>query len=292
MTLVLRPRGVAALRLDLSMLRADAVPTRTLDQWLRLRTYDAATGEPAGQLGEWFTITGSTADPRLRIEADCGRCVGLGRGQRGGRLTIEGHAGDCLAAEMRGGEILVAGLAGHYVATGLRGGRISIRGDAGDFLGGPVRGGRRGMRGGVIWVGGDVGGAAGWRMRRGLMLLSGSAAGRLAREMVAGTIVLLGRGADDAGWGMRRGTLLLCGCRPELAAERFSPQLPAASGFPELLGDLLSDELARHAARWGEDALQAWPRAWRTRRWQRRQGDLAVGGLGEILMGTPSERGC
>ena len=63
-------------------------------------------------------------------------------GMTGGKVTVGGNAGECIAQNMAGGEIVIKGDA--YILTGLnmKGGKITIEGDAvmpgADMTGGEI----------------------------------------------------------------------------------------------------------------------------------------------------------
>lgn len=299
MSLTLTLRQQPSDRLDLSAVRADAVVGCTLDQVRRLPVRAFSNANDEACLGDWFDVHGSTEQPRVVIDEDGGRLDGLGFGQRHGTLIVEGNAGDFVGREMRGGAIVVRGHGGHFAGAKLRGGTLHIAGGAGDYAAGAPRGERTGMRGGVLWIGGDVGRGCGLRQRRGLVVVQGAAAGRLAEGMIAGTIVLGRDPGAELGWGMRRGTVVLMrmGADGEerepggttTDERRFSRGYPVDRGVIDLLGRALVDADAEYRALTGlepcdfggrllSDAeLQTHRRAW-----QRRIGDRTVGGQGEI----------
>ncbi len=128
-----------------------------------------------------------------------------------------------------------------------------------------------GMTHGELVVEGDVGARAGVgdRLRRGLIVVRGSVGPLCGARMGAGTIVVGGEVGAGAGAAMRRGTLV--------AAGRSMVPLPgfADCGVHELMVQRL---LARILVNEGFGELADRVRA--LRRWQ---GDLAVGGRGEIF---------
>jgi formylmethanofuran dehydrogenase subunit C len=132
------------------------------------------------------------------------------------------------------------------------------------------------MREGVILVEGSTGDDAGLQMRRGVIAISGSAGVGLGRGMMAGTIVALGNVGSRAGAGMKRGTLVL----PALDRDSLDHLLPTFALAGSFSLPFLS-LYARQIRDWGFTV----PQAVFTARLERYNGDLAVGGQGEILVG-------
>lgn len=220
------------------------------------------------------------------IRGDC-RCMdGLGNRMTGGTLVIDGHAGDRLGAEIRGGTILVAGDAGHDACEGMRGGTVAITGNCGDRLGGPLPGERSGIRGGDVIIAGNVGSRACHRMRRGTVWIAGDAGDYLAPQMIAGTILVQGKISSHWGVGMRRGSLLFASVPDCESGASLSPSRNLELSFLPLVWNHLRSlqiGLAEACAplerpRWLSLAIPS------TRWVERRIGDLATRGKGEILV--------
>jgi formylmethanofuran dehydrogenase subunit C len=149
-----------------------------------------------------------------------------------------------------------------YIGFKMTRGSITIAGDAGDFLG-------ANLQKGTIICQGNAGDRVGDQMRRGLILIDGNAGDYLASRMIAGTIGVYGKVGQYIGFNMKRGTLLLtqkptlhatiqdCGTHtlPFLAL-LFASFKPLTSAFNQV----------------------------KSQRVQRFGGDLACGGVGEILV--------
>jgi formylmethanofuran dehydrogenase subunit C len=149
-----------------------------------------------------------------------------------------------------------------YIGYKMSRGSITIQGDAGDFLG-------ANLQKGTIICQGNAGDRVGDQMRRGLILVDGNAGDYVASRMIAGTIGVYGKVGSYIGFNMKRGTLLLtqkpalhatiqdCGTHtlPFLAL-LFASFKPLASVFNQV----------------------------KSQRVQRFGGDLACGGVGEILV--------
>ena len=229
-------------------------------------------GKESLALAELFTIAPHT-DDELRFEGDLSHCDRIGWQLGGGRIRIEGPAGDYLGAGMSAGEIIASGHAGLLAACEMSGGRLDIGGNAGDFAASPLPGSMDGMRGGTLLVRGSVGARFGDRMRRGSALVFGDAGDFLASRMVAGTIAVAGSVGAHAAHGMRRGTVVLASATPT--------PLPT---FAETVYDfgviwaLLSRDLARAGGPFAA-LVAARPR--------RLVGDLASDGKGELLLVNP-----
>ncbi len=149
-----------------------------------------------------------------------------------------------------------------YIGFKMTRGSITITEDAGDFLGAS-------MQKGTIICRGNAGDRVGDQMRRGLILVDGNAGDYVASRMIAGTIGVYGKVGSLIGFNMKRGTLLLmqkptlhatiqdCGTHtlPFLAL-LYASFKPLASAFNQV----------------------------KSQRVQRYGGDLACGGVGEILV--------
>lgn len=149
-----------------------------------------------------------------------------------------------------------------YIGFKMSRGSITVAGDAGDFLGAS-------LQKGTIICQGNAGDRVGDQMRRGLILIDGNAGDYVASRMIAGTIGVYGKVGNYIGFNMKRGTLLLtqkpnlhatlqdCGTHtlPFLAL-LFASFKPLASAFNQI----------------------------NSQRVQRFGGDLACGGVGEILL--------
>ena len=238
-----------------------------------------AIGRERSAVGEWFKVATQTSNSdRLVFTGDCGMLCGIGSDLAEGEVIVEGPAGAQLGRRMAGGTIRVQGNAGALAATAMRGGRIEIDGDAGDYLGGPRRGERTGMRGGRVVVRGDAGQGTGHRMRRGTILIHGSTGPCCGLEMVAGTIATARIDSTDVGFGMRRGTILIYVTTAASPFPTVTPCFASPTAAPAVFMKLLLDELRpdlpnEHATRQDRHPDS----------WQRSIGDLAAGGLGEII---------
>ena len=227
-------------------------------------------GNRQGVLGDWFRVEISDgAEHRLVMAGSDDRLDDVGAGMTRGELVVEGDVGARAGVGMSGGRISIEGSAGTGAGTAMSGGELRIAGDAGDHLGTALPGERQGMREGILIVEGSAGACVGDRLRRGLIVVRGSVGPFCGARMGAGTVVVGGEIGAGAGAAMRRGTIV--------AAGRSTVPLPgfADCGVHELtVQRLLARALAKHGVGELADRVRA------LRRWQ---GDLAVGGRGEIL---------
>lgn len=219
-------------------------------------------------LAEFFAIM-KRDDDALVLEGDLSRVDRIGWQMEGGTLIVDGHAGDYAGGAMRGGELRIRGSARDLAACEMAGGLLTIDGDVGDFAAGTLPGSMDGMRGGTLIVRGHAGARFGDRMRRGSALIFGDAGDFLAARMVAGTIALAGRCGAHPAYGMRRGSVVFAGAAP---AE--SPTFVPAVADAPVFWQLLARDLARHGG-----VFESLP----SRRIERRLGDLAAGGKGELI---------
>lgn len=170
-------------------------------------------GNCAGELGDWFAVSGDVADGEVLIEGNCASFKGLGAGMSRGRLGVKGSAGSCVGAGMSGGEIHVEGDAGDAAGSAMSGGLLRVAGSVGAQAGGLLTNGTR-MRGGTILVGGAAGDRVGARMRRGLIAVRGGVGTLAGMDMRAGTILIFGPAANRPGVGMKRGTVTFFANQP------------------------------------------------------------------------------
>jgi len=273
MSLSLTWRAATALPVDGSVLRPETFLDSMADQ---ARRTPLGVGNTMVEMGELFQVEGTSGDDRLTIEGDLGHVHGLGREMSRGHLVLRGDVGPQLGAEMTGGTIEVEGSVGDWAGAEIRGGLITIRGDTGSFLGAAYPGSRLGMRDGAILIEGSAGDDAGLQMRRGLIAIRGGAGAGLGRSMVAGTVIVLGSVGRRIGAGMKRGTLVL----PSLTRppeEHLLPTFARAGRFRPAFLTLYYQQLAA----WGFSVPRSVSSAWL----DRYNGDMVVGGRGEILAG-------
>ncbi|HEY2253059.1 MAG TPA: formylmethanofuran dehydrogenase subunit C, partial [Planctomycetaceae bacterium] len=225
-------------------------------------------------LAEFFDVVGSAAaDDHLVWVGDCSKVKLIAAGWRTGKVTVDGHAGMHLGAEMQGGEVIVRGNVGDWAGAEMKGGRIRVHGSAGNCVGAVYRGGRRGMTGGEIFIDGNAGNELGHTLRRGLIAVRGSAGDGIGFNMLAGTILVFGAAGIRPGAGMRRGTIGLLGPGPA------PPLLPTFKftclDRPEFLRVYLV-HLRRHGFPVPDECFSA--------DYRRYNGDFLELGKGEILV--------
>ena len=256
-------------RLDLSPLVPDRLAG--LDA-TAIAAIELAGGNRRLRVGDLFTIaTGDPAD--LSIRNACDKLDFIGRDMAGGTITVEGDAGAYVGFGLRGGGIHVRGSVGPWVGAEMHRGVIEVDGSAGDFAAGAIPGETKGVHGGLVIIHGDAGHRAGDRMRRGILVIEGSVGSHAGSRMIAGTVAALGEAVGPyPGFGMRRGSLILSS-----APERLSPTFADCGehdlGFLKLLPQVVGDRSTRLAELWAMP-----PRV------HRFAGDLAAGGMGEILI--------
>lgn len=262
----LRAKQVPALRVDLRGVTPGSLAAQSL---VEIEHISVGYGNAVVPLAEFFYIA-PRADEMLVFAADLARFDRVGWQMDGGRMIVEGAAGDYVGAAMRGGELTVQGNAGALAACEMSGGTLVIGGNVGDFAASTLPGSMDGMRGGTLVVKGNAGERFGDRMRRGSAVVFGHVGDFLASRMVAGTIAIGGRPAAHVGYGMRRGSVVFAGTAPD-AAPGFVPAIAAVPVFWQLL----ARDLARHGGVFSGLA---------GRRIERRLGDLADSGKGELIV--------
>lgn len=263
----LQLRRAPALRLDLRGITPAALAG--LDA-VAIGRLPVGCGHARVPLAEFFDVLADGVDG-LVLEGDLSRVDRIGWQMEGGRLVVEGSAGDQAGGGMRGGELRIKGHAGLLLGCEMAGGALVVEGDAGDFGASTLPGSMDGMRGGTMVVKGRVGDRFGDRMRRGTVVVFGDAGDFFASRLVAGTLLLGGKAGAHAGYAMRRGSLVLAGGRDAAAVpSTFVPAGAEAAVFWQLL----ARNLARHGG-----PFEALPR----RPIERHLGDRAVGGKGELI---------
>ncbi len=135
----------------------------------------------------------------------------VGERMAGGRIFVQGRAGDYLGQGMAAGGIVAEGC-GDYAFRNMRSGWGVILGDAGKFCG-------LGNSGGRIAVRGDCGERAGWLMHDGSLRIRGEADDYLGLLMSGGEIIVQGRAGKRAGWRMKGGSIKAGGYGPEAATD-------------------------------------------------------------------------
>ena len=273
MSLTLKWRAATTLPVDGSPLRPECFLEQAAGVAARM---SVRVGNSPVELGELFEVQGERGDECLTLEGDLEHVHGLARGMSLGKLIVRGNAGPELGAEMRSGAIDVEGSAGDWAGAELRGGVMRIRGSAGAYLGAAYPGSRLGMREGVILVEGSAGDEVGCLMRRGLIAIRGAVGAGLGHGMIAGTILVLGNAGRRIGAGMKRGTLVV----PGLALPPDDVVLPTFTHAGRFRSPFLA-VYYRQLAQWRFPVSAAISSAWL----ERYNGDLVVGGQGEILAG-------
>lgn len=228
-------------------------------------------GNRRQKLSDLFTIEGDEAQ-ELVIRNSSKYLYGIGTGMSSGSLRVEGDAGDYLGHNMRNGFIEVTGSAGHWTASGQHNGVIVVNRNCGDFSGAALPGDRQGMRGGTLLVRGNSGDRAGDHLRRGYILIEGNAGAYCGSRMVAGTIAVLGKAGPKAGYAMKRGTLLLCEVPDELPVTLSDCGEHNLGFLPLLLKSFAPLNTRFNELNTGNHRVR------------RYAGDLAVDGMGELLV--------
>lgn len=249
-------------------------------------------------VGDLFRVSGESTGQRIVFQGDCRMLDCLAAEQCNGEIIVEGNVGVLCGRGMRGGRLVIEGNAGDYLGSTMRGGRIVVTGSAGNRVGAPLRGERTGMRGGEIVIAGNAGGEVAMNLRRGWILVAGSVGAGCGHGMVAGTVVCDRIRSERLAVRMRRGSIL---CReivsPENTSESdfdlgvtagiFGLPYPAhevalrlMSRFIALCGEEFKGDLGEPIRRIASIAPEGW---------LRRQGDLSVDGMGEILI--PNSQG-
>ena len=205
--LILTQKQPATVRLDFSSIQPIRLAKMSLTQ---IAAMPLQCGNRSSTLADWFQISGSPSE-HIRIELK--------------ELKL-----DNVAQDMRGGTIHVSGDVGHAAGAGMLGGRVIIEGNAGDRTAAisPVSGAA--MRGGVLMIGGNAGDFLAQRMRRGVIYVRSDAGCDGADRMIAGTIVAMGQIGDGWADGMKRGSIILPS-QPNEVSPKWKAKLSDSSKF-------------------------------------------------------------
>jgi formylmethanofuran dehydrogenase subunit C len=256
--------------LELEVLTPDNLAVRTRREIQALPIFH---GKRQLRLEEFFDIEGEESE-ELEIFGATRQLKSIGRHMTRGRLTIHGNVGMHVGAGMRGGEIEVHGDAGDWLGAEMNGGLIRVHGNAGGQVGAAYRGSTSGMRKGTIVIDGSAGIEVGTRMRRGTIVVRGPVRDFAGLEMKGGTIVLLSGGEQRTGAWMKRGTIISLVPLPLLPTFTF-----ACSYNPDMLR-LLGQFLTRLGISIPCDS-QDGP-------YDLYAGDTSIPGNGEVLIWRPN----
>jgi len=222
------------------------------------------------QVGDLFKISGRDKN-NLRILSDSPRLDYIAAEMTQGHVTVEGNTGAYAGAEMKAGKLTIIGDTGDYTGAGLSNGNITIHGNAGNFLGAALVGERQGMRGGSIIVKGDAGDRVADRLRRGTIIIRGKCGDYCASRMIAGSVAVLGKAGNNAGYNMKRGSLLF---------KQKPASIPATFNNNGKIDLPFLRLFFQHLQQIDEDL----PRLSKKINIRRYLGDVACGGMGEILI--------
>jgi formylmethanofuran dehydrogenase subunit C len=262
----LRLRQPPALRLDLRGLTPLALGALAAADVERT---PVGHGNRLLPLADFFNVS-PRDDDTLVFEGDLARCDRVGWQMNGGRLVVDGAAGDYTGGCMTAGEITVWGHSGALAACEMAGGTLTVEGSVGDFAASILPGSPDGMRGGQLVVRGGAGARLGDRMRRGTVVVFGDVGDFVASRLVAGTIAVGGRPGAHGGHAMRRGSVVFAGSAPEPL-----PTFVSAISEVPVFWQLLARDLARHGGPFGSLP---------SRRIERHLGDLGADGKGEWIV--------
>lgn len=258
------------MRIDMRWLSAALNQSCTVDQ---VNSRHVFIGNEKIDIGDLFDISGQKFSGPVMLENSNDKMDYMGSGLTAGHsLEVAGNCGHYAGANMAGGTLTIKGNTLDFTASSMQAGIIKICGHCGNYAGGAPGGAKKGMCGGTLLVHGNSGNFTGNLMRRGTIMVEGDIGDYCASRMIAGTITNLGAIGRQAGINMRRGTLLLPGKPADMAAG-FKDYGRHNLGFLTLL----LDELHRFESKF--QSLHPM-----RRRVQRYQGDLAVGGQGELLV--------
>lgn len=254
-------------RIDMRSLTPHQLAKKTNKEIAALPLYH---GNRKIQVGDLFKISGRDKS-NLHILSDSHKLDYIGAANTQGDITVEGMTGAYAGTEIKAGNLIIIGDAGDYAGAGLVKGNITIHGNAGDFLGAALVGERQGMRGGSIIVKGNAGDRVADRLRRGTIIIRGKCGDYCASRMIAGSVAVLGKAGNNAGYNMKRGSLLF---------KRKPASFPATFNTNGQIDLPFMRLFFQHLQQVDKDL----PLLSKKINIHRYLGDIACGGLGEILI--------
>jgi formylmethanofuran dehydrogenase subunit C len=267
MSLTLSIRAKTSIPVEIEGIVPDRLHDKSLAEIERLAIYH---GNRKLGLAELFSVSGDASDGRIDLEGELSGVHMIGHGLNRGQIHVHGNAG----RHVSGGRIKVDGNAGDFAGCDMHGGLIHVAGNAGHKIGAAYPGSKKGMTDGTILIGGDVGSEVGASMRRGTLVVGGSCDDALGFNMIAGSILVFGSGGARPGAGMRRGTIGLFGTAPT----KLLPTFRAAGRFQPLFLRLLFREIAHLGFQVDQELLAA--------ELLLSHGDLVALGKGEVWTRT------
>ncbi|MDW3094965.1 MAG: formylmethanofuran dehydrogenase subunit C [Gammaproteobacteria bacterium] len=263
-------KGSTQMRIDMRWLSEALNQSSSADQ---VKSHSIFIGNQQIPIGDLFDISADDFSDSVVLENSHDKMDYIGfELQAKHKIKVEGDCGHYTGAQLAGGKLKIKGNTLDYTASNMRKGIIKIDGNCGHYAGSAMAGTKKGMSGGTLLVHGNSGDFTGDLMRRGLIMVEGDIGDYCASRMIAGTITNLGGIGKQVGVGMRRGTLLLPH-KPEDMSTGFKDYGRHNLGYLTLL----LHELRRFESRF--QSLHPM-----RRRVQRYQGDIAVGGQGELLV--------
>lgn len=226
-------------------------------------------GKEQVALGDLCKVSPS-ADGAEHWQGELERLDGIGTGNTGREIRIEGTVGNRVGCAMLSGSIRIRGNAGNDLGVDMAGGSIVVVGSSGSRTGGFSPGSKRGMRGGTLVVTGDAGPEAGQKMRRGLLAVGGKVGTGAGNLMIAGTLIA-GDLTDNFGQGLKRGSII-SKTRPAHLPVWFGPAVNVQISFTGMFARALSLLVAREKFAFLFNS-----------RWQRANGDRRERNQGELL---------
>ena len=166
------------------------------------------SGHPGSYLKSYAE---SHPDSHSKSHSEMQAASHIGERMTGGKIMVQGRAGDYLGQEMKGGGIIASGCR-DYAFRNMRGGYGVVRGDAGKFTG-------LGNCSGRIAVLGSCKERAGWLMSGGSLHVRGDCGEYLGILMSGGRITVKGKAGRRAGWRRKGGSIKAASYGPESAED-------------------------------------------------------------------------
>jgi len=219
MTVTLIPKEPFKVLIDAKCITPDEFAGKSLEEISFLEVYE---GNLVRKLGDLFVIKGDPEDnvdeTQIVIEGDVWKVCRIGEKMSGGCILIKGSAGHYLGRWMQGGRIEVRGNVRSWLGAEMQDGAIEVFGNAGSFVGGRLRGkvGKKGMKKGYIIIHGSAGARVGHGMVKGTIIIDGNSGPFPGSEMMGGKILIRGDCEGKAGANMIGGSVVICGRLPSV----------------------------------------------------------------------------
>lgn len=227
--ILLTPRCRFTVPVEAEAITPENLNAKTLAEIRHLSVWEGNRELALNDLFEVDMIGSEEGEAQVELNGDFSKVRYIGRGMKGGSISVKGSVGNHLGEQMGGGRIVVSGNAGSWLGGAMKDGNIEVFGNVGDCVGVPYRGSRRGMRGGAVIIHGNGGDEVGACMKEGYVQVDGDVGQFTGACISGGTILTRGSSAGRLGPGMKAGRIVLLGhvdaILPSFTIDEVRPQV-------------------------------------------------------------------